>query len=132
MTRAADLLGEQRQICPARACLKIFLTPQQHRFTPLPEAVPNSERPTRVLTPRVGLSKFSRRQAALKQELVFALLAVDGLRLQCPHPTEGVSLPGTLQSRKCARQANKAHRHASFNSLKITFRVDHAKNGLRN
>jgi hypothetical protein len=39
-----------------------------------------SERPTRVLTPRVGLSNFSRRQAALKQELVFALLAVDGRR----------------------------------------------------
>ncbi len=39
-----------------------------------------SERPTRVLTPRVGLSEFSRRQAALKQELVFALLAVDGRR----------------------------------------------------
>jgi len=46
----------------------------------------------------VGLSEFSRRQAALKQELVFALLAVDGHRLQCPHPTEGVSLPRTLRS----------------------------------
>jgi hypothetical protein len=39
-----------------------------------------SERPTHVLTPRVGLSEFSRRQAALKQELAFALLAVDGRR----------------------------------------------------
>lgn len=63
------------------------------------------ERPTRVLSPRVGLSEFSRRQAALKQELVFALLAVDGHRLQCPHPTEGVFIARNLRSFKCLRQA---------------------------
>lgn len=66
-----------------------------------------SERPTHVLTSRVGLSEFSRRQAALKQELVFALLAVDGHRLQCPHPTEGFSLPWNLLSLKCRSQGKQ-------------------------
>jgi hypothetical protein len=41
----------------------------------------------------VGLSEFSRRQAALRQELVFALLAVDGLAFNVLTPPKAFSLP---------------------------------------
>jgi hypothetical protein len=53
-----------------------------------------------VLHTLVGFSKLSRRQGdgALTRSSV-RLLAVDDDRPQCPHATEGVSLPRTLRSR---------------------------------
>jgi len=70
----------------------------------------------------VGLSEFSRRQAALKQELVFALLAVHGLAFSILTPPKRVSLLKlTFNQNVTVKLANPAIEQ----SYRIHFRCPH-------